>query len=73
MGPAQGLTQGLTQGLLSAIIADNTRQDLRGTAFGSFSLDGGVATLLVSIIAGWLWECCGAPTTFIAGASIIIV
>jgi len=41
----------LTQELLSAMIADNIRQDLRGTAFGSFSLDGGVATLLASIIA----------------------
>jgi len=47
LGPAQGLTQEL----LSAMIADNIRQDLRGTAFGSFSLDGGVATLLASIIA----------------------
>ena len=36
-----GLHMGLTQGLLSAMIADNARQDLRGTAFGIFSLASG--------------------------------
>jgi MFS family permease len=65
-----GLHMGLTQGLLSAMIADNARQDLRGTAFGIFSLASGVATLLASIFAGWLWEGFGAPATFIAGATI---
>lgn len=68
-----GLHMGLTQGLLSAMIADNARQDLRGTAFGIFSLASGVATLLASIFAGWLWEGFGAPATFIAGAAIAAV
>lgn len=68
-----GLHMGLTQGLLSAMIADNARQDLRGTAFGIFSLASGVAILLASIIAGWLWEGFGAPATFIAGATIAAV
>ena len=55
------------------MIADNARQDLRGTAFGIFSLAGGGATLLASILAGWLWEGFGAPTTSIAGAAMVIV
>jgi hypothetical protein len=55
------------------MITDSTRQDSRGTALGRFSLDGGVATLPASIIAGWLWEGFDAPTIIIAGASIVIV
>jgi MFS family permease len=63
-----GLHMGLTQGLLSAMIADRAHVDLRGTAFGIFSLASGIAMLFASVIAGWLWDSYGAPVTFYTGA-----
>ena len=44
--------------------------DLRGTAFGVFNLVCGVALLVASALAGWLWEAVGPATTFYAGAAI---
>ena len=65
-----GLHMGMTQGLLSRMVADAAPDDLRGTAYGFFSLASGVALLLASVVAGWLWDRFGASTTFIAGAVI---
>jgi MFS family permease len=65
-----GLHMGLTQGLLSAMVADTAHRDLRGTAFGIFSMAMGLAILVASVLAGWLWDTFGAPATFSAGASL---
>lgn len=64
---------GMTQGLLAAMIADTSPADLRGTAYGLFSLVSGVALLLASTGAGLLWTAWGASSTFIAGAIISLV
>ncbi|MGI9342446.1 MAG: MFS transporter [Gammaproteobacteria bacterium] len=63
-----GLYLGLTQGVLSALVADSAPARLRGTAFGVFNLVSGIAMLLASVIAGWLWDAYGAPAPFIASA-----
>lgn len=63
-----GLHMGLTQGLLSALIADAAGPQRRGTAFGVFGMVSGVALLLASLVAGWLWENFGASATFLSGA-----
>lgn len=63
-----GVHMGMTQGLLATMVADTAPEDLRGTAFGLFNLVSGVAMLLASVIAGWLWDAHGASTTFVAGA-----
>jgi MFS family permease len=63
-----GLHMGMTQGLLSALVADEAPQNLRATAFGVFNFASGIALLLASLIAGFLWEQIGPSTTFIAGA-----
>jgi MFS family permease len=63
-----GLHLGFSQGLLSALVADTAPEDLRGTAFGLFNLVSGVALLVASVLAGWLWQSLGATSTFIAGA-----
>jgi MFS family permease len=47
---------------------DNAPAALRGTAFGTFNLAGGVALLAASAVAGWLWDARGAAATFVAGA-----
>jgi MFS family permease len=62
-----GIHLGLTQGLLSTLIADASAPEVRGTAFGVFGLLSGVALLLASLIAGWLWQIFGAPATFWGG------
>jgi MFS family permease len=63
-----GLHMGATQGLLTAIVAEAAPADLRGTAFGVFSLTTGLALLLASLLAGWLWTAIGPAMTFFAGA-----
>ena len=63
-----GLHMGLTQGLLATMVADAASADLRGTAFGLFGLVSGLAMLIASALAGWLWERFGASFTFAAGA-----
>ena len=64
-----GLYLGLSQGLLSALVADTAPDDLRGTAFGVFNLVTGMALLMASTLAGWLWSVFGPTATFTAGAA----
>ncbi|HEX7684091.1 MAG TPA: MFS transporter [Trinickia sp.] len=68
---AWGLHMGFTQGVLSAMVADTAPSALRGTAFGLFNLVSGLAMLLSSAIAGWLWQRYGAPATFFTGAGLV--
>jgi MFS family permease len=63
-----GFHMGLTQGLLSALVADTAPTELRGTAFGIFSLVSGVVLLIASALAGVLWDVAGSQATFLAGA-----
>ncbi|MFK5926327.1 MAG: MFS transporter [Desulfuromusa sp.] len=65
-----GLHLGLTQGILSAWIADSANPDLRGTAFGVFGLCNGIAILIASVLAGWLWQRFSPDMTFFSGAGI---
>ena len=64
-----GLHMALTQGLLAALVAATAPPDLRGTAFGVFGLACGVALLVASALAGYLWQAIGPSATFIAGAA----
>jgi MFS family permease len=64
---------GLTQGVLAALVAEAAPADLRGTAFGLFNLVSGIALLIASALAGWLWDSFGPPQTFYAGAGFAIL
>jgi MFS family permease len=64
-----GVHMGLTQGVLAALVAEAAPADLRGTAFGLFNLVSGVALLIASALAGWLWDTCGPAETFYVGAA----
>ncbi|KNC91831.1 MFS transporter [Trabulsiella odontotermitis] len=68
-----GVHMGMTQGLLAAMIAKTAPQDLRGTAFGIFSMVSGVGLLLASVCAGVIWEQWGAECTFWTGAVICVL
>jgi len=63
-----GVHMGMSQGLLATMVADTAPPDLRGTAFGFFNLLSGLALLVASALAGWLWEQGGPSMTFLAGA-----
>ena len=63
-----GLHMGMTQGLLATMVADTAPADLRGTAYGFFNLASGLAMLIASVLAGFLWDQFGASFTFYAGA-----
>jgi MFS family permease len=63
-----GLHMGMTQGLLATMVADTAPADLRGTAYGVFNLTSGLAMLVASVLAGFLWDQFGASFTFYAGA-----
>ena len=68
-----GLHMGLTQGLLAALVSACAPADLRGTAFGVFNLACGVALLVASALAGWLWDAFGPRFAFYAGAAFTTV
>jgi MFS family permease len=63
-----GIHMGITQGLLSTMVADTAPADLRGTAFGFFNLLSGLALLVASVLAGWLWDQYGPAFTFYGSA-----
>lgn len=63
-----GIHMGMTQGLLATMVADTAPADLRGTAYGVFNLVSGLAMLVASGLAGWLWDRHGPASTFYAGA-----
>lgn len=63
-----GIHMGMTQGLLATMVADTAPAELRGTAYGMFNLVSGLAMLVSSGLAGWLWESHGPASTFYAGA-----
>ncbi|WP_079201538.1 MFS transporter [Pseudomonas sp. CC6-YY-74] len=65
-----GLHMGFSQGILAALVADTTPAELKGSAFGLFNLVSGIAVLLASATAGWLWQSYGAAAAFYAGAGL---
>lgn len=68
-----GIHMGMTQGLLSAMVADTAPAKLRGTAFGIFNLVSGIAMLIASVLAGYVWDHFGANVTFYTGAGFCLI
>ena len=69
----RGLQMGLIQELLSAVVADASPRQLRGTAFAIYDVAVGIATLIAGIGAGALWVAGGAAATFSAAALLATV
>jgi MFS family permease len=67
-----GLHMGMTQGVMAAMVAGASPAHLRGTAFGFFNLVSGVAMLIASVLAGFLWDTYGSQYTFYAGAGFAV-
>jgi dipeptide/tripeptide permease len=60
----------LTQGIFSRMIADTAPDELRATSFGAFWFVSGIAALLASLGAGWLWDRQGSSATFTTSAAV---
>jgi MFS family permease len=68
-----GAHMALTQGIFARMIADSAPEPLRATSFGAFWFVTGIASLLASLGAGWLWDRQGSSATFLTGAMIAAV
>ncbi len=73
-----GLHFALTQAVLAALVVDLAPADLRGTAFGVFHLMSGLAILIGSSAAGWLWDAAGPAAMFgvaaaVTGAGLLVI
>ena len=68
-----GIHLGMTQGLLLAMVAQLSPLELRGTSFGLFHAITGVALLIASLIAGYLWQYYNSGLIFIVSAIITSV
>jgi MFS family permease len=65
-----GAHMALTQGIFARMIADSAPEKLRATSFGAFWFVTGIASLLASLGAGWLWDREGSSATFITSAAV---
>jgi len=65
-----GAHMALTQGIFSRMIADSAPEKLRATSFGAFWFVSGIAALLASLGAGWIWDRQGSSATFITSAAV---
>jgi MFS family permease len=54
-------------------VADAAPSSLRGTAFGLFNLASGIALIIASALAGWLWDAIGPAAPFMAGAVFAVL
>ena len=68
-----GAHMALTQGIFARMIADSAPEQLRATSFGAFWFVTGIASLLASLGAGWLWDREGASATFLTSAVVAAV
>lgn len=68
-----GLHMGLAQSILASLITDTVPPAYRGTGFGLFNLMSGLALLVASALAGWLWDHHGAPLAFWTGAGVALL
>ena len=65
-----GAHMALTQGIFARMIADAAPESQRATSFGAFFFASGVATLLASLGAGYLWDRGGPAETFTVSAGV---
>ena len=68
-----GAHMALTQGVFARMIADSAPDHLRATSFGAFWFVTGIASLLASLGAGYLWARDGSEATFFTGALLAAV
>ncbi|MGH7741057.1 MAG: MFS transporter [Candidatus Eiseniibacteriota bacterium] len=67
-----GLHSALIEGQQRSLVADLVPAERRATAFGAYYTVVGLALLPASVIAGLLWERCGAGVTFAVDSALAL-
>jgi len=65
-----GIYYGVVEGVARAFVADLVPEGERGTAYGLYHGIVGLALLLASLIAGWLWDTINPSAPFFLGAGL---
>jgi MFS family permease len=68
-----GAHMALTQGIFARMIADSAPENLRATSFGASWFVTGIASLLASLGAGWLWDREGSGAVFVTSAGVAAI
>jgi MFS family permease len=65
-----GVYIGMTQGVGKALVADCSPKESMGTAMGLFAMLSGLATLLASLLTGFIWDRVSAQAAFVTCAAL---
>jgi MFS family permease len=68
-----GIYYGIVEGVARSFVADLVPEEKRGTAYGLYHGVIGIALVVASIIAGWLWDTIGPASPFFLGAALSLV
>jgi MFS family permease len=68
-----GLFYAFTNPVLRALVVERVAPESRGSALGIFYFTTSIATLLASVLAGFLWRNFGAPSTFYLSAALALL
>ena len=68
-----GAHMALTQGIFARMIADAAPETQRATSFGAYFFASGIAVMLASVGAGYLWDRGGSAETFTIAAGAAAV
>ncbi len=71
--PMYGVFMGLTEGVSKSYISKLVPHEISGSAFGVYQTVMGVATLIASGIAGWLWSSFSPSMPFYFGSIMAII
>jgi MFS family permease len=63
-----GLVYAIIDASQSAFVSDLSRANLRSTSLGLYYTATGMAAILASLVAGWLWSISGSQAAFLFGA-----
>lgn len=68
-----GVYIALTDGVGKALVADVAPKNHRGTAMGIYYALTGIASLVSSVLTGWIWHQAGAATALLTSAAFALV
>jgi len=68
-----GLYAALTDGVSKALISNLVGREIRATALGFFHMVTGVAAVVASVLAGWLWEAVSVAAPFYLGSALALI
>lgn len=71
--PLYGVFMGLTEGVSKMYVSKLVPHEISGSAFGLYQTTMGIATLIASSVAGWLWSAVSPSTPFFFGSAMAIL